>query len=242
MPGIRSWKRGFTLIELLVVIAIIAILAAILFPVFAKAREAARASSCRSNVKQLTTAAMMYTQDFDETWSGICCYTTNPAAGQYFWPYAIQPYIKNTGAFRCPSDKYSVAVSYLANNNLAFLKLAAITAPADCVFIMDGTGGVCNPGQGCDQDPLNANTGFGMNADYTIWDSTQRHTDANNNLPRHSGVGNVGFCDGHVKSTKPLVTWQTGTTQAAASMQAALPYATAICPAQNACGTWSTAH
>ena len=161
MPGIRSWKRGFTLIELLVVIAIIAILAAILFPVFAKAREAARASSCRSNVKQLTTAAMMYTQDFDETWSGICCYTTNISAGQFDWAYAIQAYIKNSGAFKCPSDKYSVAVGYLANNNLDHQKLASIVAPADCVFIMDGTGATCGSGSGCDQDPLNVTTGNG---------------------------------------------------------------------------------
>src|SRR5579872_2787695 len=61
-------RRGFTLIELLVVIAIIAILAAILFPVFARAREQARKASCISNMKQLGLAALMYTQDYDETW------------------------------------------------------------------------------------------------------------------------------------------------------------------------------
>ena len=231
-------KNGFTLIELLVVIAIIAILAAILFPVFAKAREAARATSCRSNLKQLGTAAMMYTQDYDETWSPICCYTNNIAAGNYFWPYAIYPYVKNLGAYHCPSDKYSNnAVSYLGNNYLDKSKLSAIVAPAQCVFIMDGTGAV-----GGNDDPTNASTGNGLNADYTIWDSTERHTDMNNGLPRHNGVANVAFCDGHVKSTPPLVSWQTGGAQSAASLQAALPYATNLCPQQNACDSWNSGY
>ncbi len=68
-------RRGFTLIELLVVIAIIAILAAILFPVFAQAREKARQTTCTSNLKQIGTAFMMYVQDYDETyppWTGMC--------------------------------------------------------------------------------------------------------------------------------------------------------------------------
>src|SRR6476646_6784641 len=67
----QAKKQGFTLIELLVVIAIIAILAAILFPVFAQAREKARAASCQSNCRQLGTAALMYAQDYDETYMGF---------------------------------------------------------------------------------------------------------------------------------------------------------------------------
>lgn len=234
------WPRrsGFTLIELLVVIAIIAILAAILFPVFARAREAARATSCRSNCKQLVTAALMYTQDYDETWSPICCFNNDITVGQFFWPYAIQPYIKNRQAYRCPSDKYqNVASSYLGNNQLEKLSLAAIQAPADCVFIMDGTGGT-----GGVFDPNNATSGNGLNADYTIWDSTQRHTQASNGLPRHSGTATVAYCDGHVKSIKGMVTWETGGTQAAQALEGALPYVKSICPAQNACGSWSTGH
>jgi prepilin-type N-terminal cleavage/methylation domain-containing protein/prepilin-type processing-associated H-X9-DG protein len=92
--------KGFTLIELLVVIAIIAILAAILFPVFAQAREKARATSCLSNAKQLGTAVMMYAQDYDELYP-MGCDNNWWALG---WGMTTQPYIKNLGILRCPSD------------------------------------------------------------------------------------------------------------------------------------------
>jgi len=102
----RRW-RGFTLIELLVVIAIIAILAAILFPVFAQAREAARKTACVSNCKQLGTAMSMYAQDFDEILpAGTFNSTTNPYFAQWsysFWVPMLQPYVKNNGVFSCPS-------------------------------------------------------------------------------------------------------------------------------------------
>ena len=91
----RGKDAGFTLIELLVVIAIIAILAAILFPVFAQAREKARAISCLSSVKQIGTAFYMYVQDYDET---------TPALGGPIgdWEFALYPYVKNTGLYFCP--------------------------------------------------------------------------------------------------------------------------------------------
>jgi prepilin-type N-terminal cleavage/methylation domain-containing protein/prepilin-type processing-associated H-X9-DG protein len=89
---------AFTLIELLVVIAIIAILAAILFPVFAQAREKARQTACLSNNKQIGTALMMYTQDYDET-----VVMNGYAGGAATWPDLLQPYIKNTQVFLCPS-------------------------------------------------------------------------------------------------------------------------------------------
>jgi prepilin-type N-terminal cleavage/methylation domain-containing protein/prepilin-type processing-associated H-X9-DG protein len=93
-------KTAFTLIELLVVIAIIAILAAILFPVFAQAREKARGISCLSNLKQIGTAHMMYAQDYDETFAFGCPndWWLNT------WFTTTQPYIKNVNVLRCPDD------------------------------------------------------------------------------------------------------------------------------------------
>jgi prepilin-type N-terminal cleavage/methylation domain-containing protein/prepilin-type processing-associated H-X9-DG protein len=93
----RRGNRGFTLIELLVVIAIIAILAAILFPVFSRAREKARQASCLSNLKQLTLAADMYVQDYDET---FCKDVHSPGI---YWLQCIYPYVKNGQLYRCPS-------------------------------------------------------------------------------------------------------------------------------------------
>ncbi len=107
MNGSTPRRRGFTLIELLVVIAIIAILAAILFPVFARARESARATSCKSNMRQLGTGILMYVQDYDELLPPACsgvCYPTAPAnATSYSWRNATLSYIKNDQIFFCPS-------------------------------------------------------------------------------------------------------------------------------------------
>jgi prepilin-type N-terminal cleavage/methylation domain-containing protein/prepilin-type processing-associated H-X9-DG protein len=120
-----SYKRhAFTLIELLVVIAIIAILAAILFPVFAQAREKARSTSCLSNIKQLGIGTMMYSQDYDECYPlAVAQYGANYFNGGYSfpagwdnpvdaafelasnvtWSNATQPYVKNQGILSCPS-------------------------------------------------------------------------------------------------------------------------------------------
>ena len=97
----KAGRRGFTLIELLVVIAIIAILAAILFPVFAKAREKARQSSCSSNLKQLSLAVLQYVQDYDEMLPDAEC---NGYYDGRVWIISNIPYIKNQQIFRCPSE------------------------------------------------------------------------------------------------------------------------------------------
>jgi len=111
-------RKGFTLIELLVVIAIIAILAAILFPVFAKAQEKARQSSCASNMKQLATAIITYAQDYDEMfppqyysqnpqfsgWAGSGPWSNGPNPGTENWCQLIYSYVKSEAVFTCPDD------------------------------------------------------------------------------------------------------------------------------------------
>ena len=100
-------RRGFTLIELLVVIAIIAILAAILFPVFARAREKARQASCSSNLKQIVLAGLMYAQDYDGRFPYN--HASVQVAGRWLeWWTVLQPYIKNWQAFTCPSNSINI--------------------------------------------------------------------------------------------------------------------------------------
>src|SRR5258706_3078748 len=100
----KLYRSGFTLIELLVVIAIIAILAAILFPVFAQAREKARQATCQSNLKQLSISQAMYSQDYDEM--------LIPAQSDSFrWPQVLTPYVKMRAFVFCPTAVYSMPVT-----------------------------------------------------------------------------------------------------------------------------------
>ena len=97
-------KSAFTLIELLVVIAIIAILAAILFPVFARAREKARTTSCLSNMKQIGMATMQYVQDNNEGYPQRGQFNVSPPI---YWTQFIQPYLKSNDVWKCPSNPYN---------------------------------------------------------------------------------------------------------------------------------------
>ena len=147
--GPRHTARGFTLIELLVVIAIIAILAAILFPVFARARENARRASCQSNMKQLGLGLLQYTQDYDEKYPYQSAGTVyhwasadlGTAAGMN-WALSIYPYVKSYQIYQCPSASASAPTgpgntNYLFNGVLAPRALAAIQLPAQTVALQE---------------------------------------------------------------------------------------------------------
>jgi len=195
-------RRGFTLIELLVVIAIIAILAAILFPVFARAREKARQSSCLNNVKQITLGALMYVQDYDERFPyyGQGSYTVDPWV---FWPHQFQPYIKNWQVYVCPSNPYRGSMTYhgvsypqrpcygvtneLWRTSSGFL-LAAVTAPAEKFLIFDSN----HPALG-DIRAILTSTQCGQ------WSCGLMVRDTHKWLVPHNEGCNIGMVDGHAK-------------------------------------------
>lgn len=192
----RFSKKGFTLIELLVVIAIIAILAAILFPVFAKAREKARQSSCASNLKQIAVGIGMYSQDYDEMMPSFGDGQDTAAAGSYPWtiPGLLNAYVKNYKIFECPSQAPNggnpIKCGYFANGVIAeyghAVSTAAIGKPAALVLLMEfgvnaGTT-YCRPYW----------TGAGFSEYWNTWGG----------FPIHSGGSNFAYVDGHVKWTK----------------------------------------
>lgn len=148
---LNTKKRAFTLIELLVVIAIIALLAAILFPVFARARENARKTSCQNNLKQIILAWQQYTQDWDEMTIPIS--TTGASTGQAFvWNQLIQPYVKSKQILACPSNP--IPQGYTMNWNLGSgprpsnsinRSIADFARPTQTPAFVDTTGYSGNP-------------------------------------------------------------------------------------------------
>jgi prepilin-type N-terminal cleavage/methylation domain-containing protein len=154
---VMSGKRAFTLIELLVVIAIIAILAAILFPVFAQAREKARQASCISNNKQVGLALLQYVQDYDEQFPigrNISTASTALVPGRG-WAGTIYPYTKNAQVLRCPDDAtlpgtfngvslYPVSLVYNINLPRTGAAIASMNAPASTVLLAEGKGVLAN--------------------------------------------------------------------------------------------------
>lgn len=197
-------KRGFTLIELLVVIAIIAILAAILFPVFARAREKARQASCQSNLKQIGLAVHMYAQDYDETLPrGYTDVRPLTISGGYFHvPETLHPYIMNAQIWQCPSEAsnyssfdHGIRCTYGYNQSQFevqsrrfdhSLALAQVEDPSGTIMFIDDTNvwaGPYSPIVPSDYDP-----------GATVPTNVTRAT------PRHNDMFNIVFVDGHVKS------------------------------------------
>ena len=202
-------KRGFTLIELLVVIAIIAILAAILFPVFARAREKARQTSCLSNMKQLALGKLMYAQDYDERFGGESFYYYGDIAmGEayaraWFGDY-IQPYVANRQVLECPSFSWtynsyrsnwgplvcSYAFPNIAHNanhtsvpSLSRAKLAVIQAPAETIMLIESR---------------SVQIFTGSTADLRLLDI--KDSGSNDRTRRaHNDGFNIAYCDGHAK-------------------------------------------
>lgn len=212
----RKISKGFTLIELLVVIAIIAILAAILFPVFARARENARRASCQSNLKQVGLGLIQYTQDYDEKFP--LGFSVEGAVTRY-WPQITQPYMKSEQVFICPSASGHVynnnnnddeKGSYIANfayfgvgDNFTppnsaveyvtpfVTSLSQVQAPATTVWIGDGN------------RKLNLGIADGSST-LNVFNNSPREFGNNNErfVERHLDTVNILYTDGHVKAVK----------------------------------------
>jgi len=210
-------RKGFTLIELLVVIAIIAILAAILFPVFARAREKARQTSCLSNLKELGLAGLMYVQDYDELMfrsnNAPCTYTL-PGGGvstsiNMLWPYQIFPYSKNAQIYNCPSsttrwdpNAYDSSLGYGYNIWIGGgIALAMFTQPSVTVMLTDSTYYLCD------------------------WDANVNSDNSNAPDNRHNEGANYVHMDGHAKWHKGgELSWTDGLEHAAPPAEDAWHY------------------
>jgi prepilin-type N-terminal cleavage/methylation domain-containing protein/prepilin-type processing-associated H-X9-DG protein len=228
MFPVVNGRRGFTLIELLVVIAIIAILAAILFPVFAQARDKARAATCMSNSKQIGLAWMMYAQDYDETTVPYVRKEANKEVGRYWideggfngfvhrgafwcWMDGILPYVKNDGVFACPSRAWlgpRTALPHTIGCNPIMYYRGGNVAK-NWMWMDEGipTATINKPAQKVafgdnayhDQGPSS-----GLNLRYAIqtavwYPPREKYLGIPDVLGPHSRGYNVGYYDGHVK-------------------------------------------
>jgi prepilin-type N-terminal cleavage/methylation domain-containing protein/prepilin-type processing-associated H-X9-DG protein len=151
-------QMGFTLIELLVVVAIISILAAILFPVFARARENARRASCASNMKQIGLAMMQYSQDYDEKVlaSALSYYHVRPdgtASTTALWPDLVQPYIKSIQVFNCPSSDKAYTGGGAGGLPFGYNYRKPSTCSSNCGVDMGGNTGVGGASLAAIDDP-----------------------------------------------------------------------------------------
>lgn len=220
-------KAGFTLIELLIVIAIITILAAILFPVFASAREKSRQGACLSNEKQLGLALLQYAQDYDE---GLPMRLFGSYPDQWQWCDATYPYVKSVGVFACPSMANTgtvgpvIGTSWNATTQMTQLKIDSthnlsygindsyFNAAADSSYHVQVNAPFGNNGKPVymstvqlpDQtilmmDYISNGTGFG--AGFGVSTDVTTSTSANYaQVYRHTGLTNVLLCDGHTKT------------------------------------------
>jgi prepilin-type N-terminal cleavage/methylation domain-containing protein/prepilin-type processing-associated H-X9-DG protein len=216
-------RRGFTLIELLVVIAIIAILAAILFPVFAQAREKARQASCLSNLKQIGLGFMMYAQDYDEILpnSHYCTDGTSSCAEalKVRWRNAIHPYMKNDQVRGCPSSLGMPGMGAPLYNSYGYYSgvrqkaLAAVVNPAGTLLICDGArfSDTSNPDptkwvmyNHPDHNVVYAQPFDGPYTGQNFTNAADWYAPTTGNgkrraHARHSGGVVINFCDGHAK-------------------------------------------
>jgi prepilin-type N-terminal cleavage/methylation domain-containing protein/prepilin-type processing-associated H-X9-DG protein len=208
----RLKRSGFTLIELLVVIAIIAILAAILFPVFARARENARRASCQSNLKQLGLGVIQYRQDYDDRFPIGYYYT---AAAYVTWGEEIQPYIKSAQIFKCPSSTNVVVYAGLAGLNASANDYginAAITQFWQSPGSWDNSN-LCIPNnlgpviESQIDEPVR--TTLIIDSNYFAYGSHWKEGGFGLNK-RHFEGTNIAFVDGHVKWLKTMGATQGG--------------------------------
>lgn len=215
----KSHKReAFTLIELLVVIAIISILAAILFPVFARARENARRTSCLSNLKQIGLGVMQYTQDYDETYPMSLNYYSPASGDETYWFQDIQPYVKSTQVFQCPNGyqaatangNYGANRSILPYSNATVnqVKVSAVQSASTIYMIMDygnysASSSNVRYGDGTTWQYLPGMGEGGTACAVTAMTGFDRIGDCKSG--RHFGGVNMAFADGHVKWLKSSV-------------------------------------